>query len=78
MRQFRNYSSAAIVTTLAPAAQLREIVAAAADPKQLVFIPDSDHFFTGKLEAMQNALGGWINEQTTNGQVKTKVKEQSS
>lgn len=60
----------------APAAQLQEVVSTAAGPKQLIFIPDSDHFFTGKLEAMQNALAGWINEQTTDGQVK--VKEQSS
>lgn len=53
-----------------PRAQLREVVSSAADPKQLVLIPDSDHFFTGKLAAMQNALAGWINDM-----VKTKVKE---
>lgn len=53
-----------------PAAQLRDVVSTAADPKHLIFIPDSDHFFTGKLEAMQNALAGWIDRQ-----FKTKVKE---
>jgi len=46
-----------------PAAQLREVAAAAADPKQLILIPDSDHFFTGHLELMQNALAGWLKEQ---------------
>lgn len=66
-----------------PAAQLRQVVSTAADPKQLIFIHDSDHFFTGKLEAMQNALAGWVNEQMINGQmtnqqVKTKLQELSS
>lgn len=46
-----------------PAAQLKEVVSAAADPKKLVFIPDSDHFFTGRLELMQQALAGWMKEQ---------------
>lgn len=46
-----------------PAAQLREVTDAAADPKQLILIPDSDHFFTGHLELMQNALAGWLKEQ---------------
>lgn len=48
-----------------PAAQLEEVVATAADPKKLVFIPDSDHFFTGKLELMQQALAGWMKEQAS-------------
>lgn len=59
-----------------PEEQLRQVVATAADPKQLVFIPDSDHFFTGKLEAMQGALAGWMKEHVTNEQSKKKVKEQ--
>lgn len=46
-----------------PATQLREVVSAAADPKELVLVPDSDHFFTGKLELMQQALAGWTKEQ---------------
>lgn len=46
-----------------PAEQLRQVVSAAADPKKLVLIPDSDHFFTGRLEPMQQALAGWIKEQ---------------
>lgn len=44
----------------APAAQLREVVSAAADPKKLQFIPNSDHFFTGRLELMQQALADWV------------------
>lgn len=43
-----------------PAAQLREVVSAAADPKELAFIPDSDHFFTGRLELMQQVLADWV------------------
>ncbi len=46
-----------------PAAQLREVVDAAAAPRQLILIPDSDHFFTGHVELMQNALAGWLKEQ---------------
>jgi len=46
-----------------PAAQLREVIAGAADPKKLVLIPDSDHFFTGRLELMQQSLAGWMKEQ---------------
>ncbi len=45
-----------------PAEQLKEVVSAATDPKQLVFIPDSDHFFTGRLELMQQSLAGWMKE----------------
>lgn len=43
-----------------PAAQLREVVSGAADPKKLEFIPDSDHFFTGRIEIMQRALADWV------------------
>jgi alpha/beta superfamily hydrolase len=44
---------------------LERVVAAAADPKQLVFIPAADHFFTGSLEPMQRALATWVKEQVT-------------
>lgn len=47
----------------APAAQLASTVAAAAEPKQLVLLPRTDHFFTGQLEPMQSALAGWLKEQ---------------
>jgi alpha/beta superfamily hydrolase len=44
----------------APAAQLAKVAAAAAEPKRLVLIPGVDHFFTGRLEPMQQALAGWL------------------
>lgn len=47
----------------APAEQLTEVFAPAAEPKRLIFIPDADHFFTGQLEPMQRALAGWLKEQ---------------
>jgi alpha/beta superfamily hydrolase len=46
----------------ASAAQLAEVVASAASPKQLVLIPGADHFFTGQLQAMQQALACWLME----------------
>lgn len=42
--------------------QLESVVANAAEPKQLVFIPGADHFFTHQLFAMQEALAGWLKE----------------
>lgn len=47
----------------APAAQLTDIADLAAEPKRLVFIPGADHFFTGQLGPMQQALGSWLKEQ---------------
>ena len=47
----------------APAAQLAEVVGSAAEPKSLVLVPGADHFFTGQLEPMQQALAGWLKEQ---------------
>ena len=46
-----------------PAGQLAEVANAAAEPRQLILIPHSDHFFTGQLEPMQQALAGWLKEQ---------------
>lgn len=46
----------------APTAELTEVAAAAAEPKQLVLLPRADHFFTGQLEPMQSALSGWLKE----------------
>ena len=37
-----------------------EIVATAAEPKQLVFVDDADHFFMGKLPQMQSAMRQWL------------------
>lgn len=42
--------------------QLESVVAVAAEPKQLIFIPGADHFFTHQLSAMQQAMAGWLKE----------------
>jgi alpha/beta superfamily hydrolase len=47
----------------APGVQLADVVDRAAEPKRLLLIPGADHFFTGQLEAMQQALRGWLKEQ---------------
>jgi alpha/beta superfamily hydrolase len=44
----------------APSASLEQVVATAAEPKQLLFVPAADHFFAGQLEPMQRALAGWL------------------
>jgi uncharacterized protein len=46
----------------APVDQLRAVAESAPGPKQLVLIPDADHFFAGHLRAMQAALGQWLRE----------------
>jgi len=43
--------------------RLKQIVATASDPKKLVFIQHSDHFFTGRMAAMQQQLAAWLKEQ---------------
>jgi alpha/beta superfamily hydrolase len=47
----------------APATELARVTASAAEPKRLLLIPGADHFFTGQLEPMQQALAGWLKEQ---------------
>ena len=47
----------------APATQLAHVVDSTAEPRRLLFISGADHFFTGQLEVMQQALGGWLKEQ---------------
>jgi alpha/beta superfamily hydrolase len=47
----------------APAAQLAQVGASSPEPKSMVLLPGADHFFTGKLELMQQALAGWLKEQ---------------
>jgi alpha/beta superfamily hydrolase len=42
--------------------QLAQVFANAAEPKRLVVIPEADHFFTGHLEEMRNALSLWVRE----------------
>jgi alpha/beta superfamily hydrolase len=47
----------------APAEQLMQVAASAAEPKRLLLLPGADHFFTGQLEPMQQALTCWLKEQ---------------
>jgi alpha/beta superfamily hydrolase len=47
----------------APAHQLTQVVASAAEPKKFVLIQHADHFFTGHLAAMQKQLAAWLKEQ---------------
>ena len=46
----------------APQSEFHAIVDSAAEPKSLVLIPGGDHFFSGQLPAMQNALASWLKE----------------
>jgi hypothetical protein len=43
-----------------PVDAIAEIVATAPEPKQLVWIEGADHFFAGKLDALQAVLREWI------------------
>jgi hypothetical protein len=47
----------------APAAQLAQVAASAAEPKRLILLPGADHFFTGQLAPMQRAMADWLKEQ---------------
>jgi alpha/beta superfamily hydrolase len=42
--------------------ELQQVADSAAGPKTLVFVPNADHFFTGRLESMQQALAQWLKE----------------
>jgi len=43
-----------------PMHQVEAVVRSAAPPAELVWIPDADHFFVGKLDQMQSALQEWV------------------
>ena len=43
-----------------PRAALEQVVAAAADPKQLILINKADHFFDGHLHDLRQAISTWI------------------
>ena len=47
----------------APSRDLAQVVDSASEPKRLLFLHSSDHFFTGHLAAMQQALAGWLKEE---------------
>lgn len=46
----------------APAEQWTQVAGSAAEPKCMVRIPGADHFFTGRLEPMQQALAVWLQQ----------------
>ena len=43
----------------ADGARIREVVERQPEPKALVVVPESDHFFTGHLDALQAAVDAW-------------------
>jgi alpha/beta superfamily hydrolase len=45
-----------------PRTAIEAVVAGAAPPAKLILIDGADHFFAGKLEQMQQALGAWLEE----------------
>jgi alpha/beta superfamily hydrolase len=45
-----------------PSQALESVVEQAAEPKRLVFVPEADHFFEGKLPLMQNAVQQWVRD----------------
>ena len=45
-----------------PTAAIEAVVARAAPPAKLELVAGADHFFAGKLERMQSALGSWLEE----------------
>ena len=46
----------------APSETLLAITEAASQPRRTIFVKDADHFFTGRLEAMQHELATWLKE----------------
>lgn len=46
----------------AAVADLQRVAATTAEPKKLAFILGADHFFSSRLEAMQNELASWLKE----------------
>ncbi|MGH9669816.1 MAG: alpha/beta hydrolase [Terriglobales bacterium] len=45
-----------------PLGEVERIVATAAEPKRLVRVPGADHFFEGRLPAVQSAIENWLPE----------------
>jgi len=46
-----------------PVAEVEAVVASAPQPAELVWIPDADHFFTGRLDEMRAAITTWVDAQ---------------
>ena len=43
-----------------PLGEVEHVVATAAEPKRLVRVPGADHFFEGRLPAVQSAIEDWL------------------
>ena len=43
--------------------QLEQLIASAAEPKQLTILPGADHFFSAQIEPMQRTIASWVKEQ---------------
>jgi hypothetical protein len=43
-----------------PRPVLEEVFAKASEPKKLVIVEDTEHFFVGKLDRMQDAVEAWV------------------
>jgi len=50
-----------------PRPEVEAVVATAPEPKKLVWIPDADHFFTGKLPLVQAAIVSWAQQRFVAG-----------
>jgi alpha/beta superfamily hydrolase len=45
----------------APQDKLEAVLAQAAQPTEIVWIPEADHFFAGKLDTVRQAILAWLN-----------------
>jgi uncharacterized protein len=46
----------------APREKLISVTERAAQPRRTIFVENADHFFTGRLDAMQRELASWLKE----------------
>lgn len=49
-----------------PREKVEAFFATLPEPKKLVFVENADHFFTGKLDQMTAAIGGWFDKRHPN------------
>jgi alpha/beta superfamily hydrolase len=47
--------------------RMRELVSRLPEPKRLVVVPGSDHFFSGHLDALQASIAQWASERPWSG-----------
>lgn len=50
-----------------PMKEVEAAVATAPEPKKLIWIPEADHFFTDKLQLVQTAIVGWVQQNFITG-----------